>query len=181
MYSLQHWIGFTRLTTLIISIFIVLISLYVYNQHSASIQVLMDPSRRERDVVYDIILDRRLIATLVASQASIFCQLFLLMNTHGEKLESTVFMTEQFFQCLMPIGLAISWFFCITFNQRVNTALKTKDYWTEDVLKNLVVIIFIIESILICIQSIQKKTICYKKGDIQLPDEEECTAAFVEK
>lgn len=181
MYSLQHWIGFTRLATLILSICIVLISLYVYNQYSASIQVLMDPSLRERDVVYDIILDRRLIATLVASQASIFCQLFLLMNTHGEKQEPAALMTEQFFQCLMPIGLAISWCFCITFNQRVNTALKTKDHWIEDVLKNLVVIIFIIESVLICIQSIKKKAICYKKGDIQLSDEEQCIAAFVEK
>lgn len=181
MYSLQHWIGFTRLATLILSICIVLISLYVYNQYSASIQVLMDPSLRERDVVYDIILDRRLIATLVASQASIFCQLFLLMNTHGEKQEPAALMTEQFFQCLMPIGLAISWCFCITFNQRVNTALKTKYHWIEDVLKNLVVIIFIIESVLICIQSIKKKAICYKKGDIQLSDEEQCIAAFVEK
>lgn len=123
-------------------------------------------------MISDIIEDRRLIATLVSSQASIFCPLFLLINTSENKPASVAFLFEMLFECIMPIGLAISWFFCSTFNYHVSVALNTDDYWIEKVLIQSVISVLVAETALIFIQLPSQIRRAYRGGDIQLNDEE---------
>ncbi|KAG1444991.1 hypothetical protein G6F56_010076 [Rhizopus delemar] len=130
-------------------------------------------------MVNEMIQDRRLIATLVASQASIFCPLFLLMNTHGEnKKPSTALVIEQFFQCLMPIGLVISWCFCIGFDRNVKAVLGIEDHWMEVLLRYSVVAVLMVEILLIWTESLNCLLAVHKEGNIRLPDEE---CAILEK
>ncbi|EIE75617.1 hypothetical protein RO3G_00321 [Rhizopus delemar RA 99-880] len=173
MYSLQNSINYTRLITLILSILIVISSLCIYNYRSTPVYSLIDTVQEGEDMVNDMIQDRRLIATLVASQASIFCPLFLLMNTNEDKSPSSALAIEQFFQCLMPIGLVISWLFCIAFDQNLKIALDLKDHWIELFLRYSVVVVLVIEIMLIWIESFKYFFAVYKEeGNIRLCDEE---------
>lgn len=137
----------TRSVVLILSILVVVISLSIYNYNAIPIFSLLEEDAtnvviKGHQIIYDMIQDRRLIATLVAAQASIFCPLFLLMSSWNaptsyfeyitRKTKSSIALStseiwraivEQFCQFLMPLGLAMSWNFCITFDQRTEAAL----------------------------------------------------------
>ena len=82
-------------------------------------------------IMIQMIQDRRLISTLVASQASIFCPLFLLVSHKSVKKQGAHAMVpsiEQLLcQLLMPAGLAISWVFSILFD------LKTLSVISHDI------------------------------------------------
>lgn len=135
-------ITWTRTIVLILSIIVVVISLTVYNCNSLPIYTLLEEETTGsialpgRQIIYDMIQDRRLIATLVAAQGSIFCPLFLLMSSSSTTLSafSTTTdiwraVTEKFCQFLMPLGLVMSWFFCIAFDKHTHIALV--DYYTD--------------------------------------------------
>ncbi|KAI9309422.1 hypothetical protein BJ944DRAFT_258550 [Cunninghamella echinulata] len=154
-----YWV---RMGILILSIFVMIASLNRYSQDSIPLLSLLHHSINKKhvdDVAQSIIQDRRLIATLVACQASIFCPLFLLAGNQMEKIKklsyscsihnnnnnidnenrnekgnnhqqsaqsstssSTFFLKgciDIFCQFLMSVGLAITWMFCISFDQKI--------------------------------------------------------------
>jgi hypothetical protein len=137
----------TRSVVLILSILVVVISLSIYNYSAIPVFSLLEEDAanvviKGHQIIYDMIQDRRLIAILVAAQASIFCPLFLLMSSWNSptscfeyitrRTKSSIILStseiwraiiEQFCQFLMPLGLAMSWSFCITFDQRTDAAL----------------------------------------------------------
>ncbi|KAI9278000.1 hypothetical protein BY458DRAFT_503462 [Sporodiniella umbellata] len=177
MQSIQSYISYTRISTFTLSILIVISSLCIYNFRSIPVYSLIDTSAQQEGerMVNELIQDRRLIATLVASQASIFCPLFLLMNLHTEeRAPCAAVLLEQFFQCLMPIGLVISWCFCIGFDQNVKTVLSLDEHWLTDGLKYLVVFTLALEILLIWSESFYYLWLIQREGTIHLPDEEEC-------
>jgi hypothetical protein len=133
----------TRTIVLLLSILVVVISLTVYNYNALPVFSLLETEAVEsltgHQIINDMIQDRRLIATLVAAQASIFCPLFLLMSSTSVSiitLSSTdaIWRTvvEQFCQFLMPLGLAMSWIFCITFDQHTHITLVDKYAQQQD-------------------------------------------------
>ncbi|ORE06821.1 hypothetical protein BCV72DRAFT_206630 [Rhizopus microsporus var. microsporus] len=181
MITTHSLINYTRITTLVLSILIVITSLFKYNNSSMPVSTMLEPIKQGRDMVHDIIQDRRLIATLVASQASIFCPLFLLLN-HSVALNlSSAVIIEQLFQCLMPIGLVISWYFCITFDQHIKLVIDLKDNWLDIAPKYVIVGVLVIEIILIVTASFKYFYIIYKEGAIQLPyeEEKECIPVYI--
>jgi hypothetical protein len=124
-------VNWTRSIVLILSIFIVVLSLCIYNYTAIPLFSLHQQDIKQ--IMYDMINDRKLIATLVAAQTSIFCPLFLLMSKsttstlctslhhlycQSTQAEITRTVIEQFCQFLMPLGLALSWIFCISFEKR---------------------------------------------------------------
>ncbi|KAL7315776.1 hypothetical protein PS15m_004952 [Mucor circinelloides] len=139
------FVVWTRSVVLILSIFVVVLSLSIYNYSAIPVFSLLEEDAanvviKGHQIIYDMIQDRRLIATLVAAQASIFCPLFLLMSSCNAPTSCFEYVTrrsfivlssseiwraiiEQFCQFLMPLGLAMSWIFCITFDQRTEAAL----------------------------------------------------------
>ncbi|CEP15541.1 hypothetical protein [Parasitella parasitica] len=124
---------------------VVILSLSIYNYSAIPMFSLLEEDAtnvviKGHQIIYDMIQDRRLIATLVAAQASIFCPLFLLMSSCSTSTICHEYVTrrsfivlstseiwraiiEQFCQFLMPLGLGMSWIFCITFDQRTEAAL----------------------------------------------------------
>ncbi|KAI8330042.1 hypothetical protein BD560DRAFT_416543 [Blakeslea trispora] len=139
----------TRMTTLVLSIMVVVLSLYIYHTDTRPIFALLDPQRDQNALLHDMIENKRLIATLVAAQASIFYPLFLLLNPQEnseEKHQVTVF------ESLMPSGLALSWAFCISFEERINLIQSLKPslaLYLEHHLKYIVVITLLFEVIVI--------------------------------
>lgn len=138
------FVFWTRSIVLILSITVVILSLTIYNSNSTPMLNLLeyeaDASIGLGDdfIVNDTVRDRRLIATLVAAQASIFCPLFLLMSSSALKFRPEYFDCvstleiwrvgiEQLCQFLMPLGLVFSWIFCITFDRKVETAMNLED------------------------------------------------------
>ncbi|KAI7857482.1 hypothetical protein BDC45DRAFT_34348 [Circinella umbellata] len=152
-----HW---TRTTVLILAIFIVATSLSIYSTHTIPIFSLFSRYRQqqiaatthhdnrlnahESTILLEMIQDRRLISTLVAAQASVFCPLFLLLTSYSkqkqEKRQEQEKQQEQDQQqeqehprrialdlvwchVLMPFGLALSWIFCIAFDRKTMTAI----------------------------------------------------------
>ncbi|KAI9245968.1 hypothetical protein BY458DRAFT_536964 [Sporodiniella umbellata] len=170
--AIQPWIKYTRIATIIHSLLIVVCSLYVYSDRSVSVRRLIETGEGGKEMIYDVIEDRRLIATLVSSQASIFCPLFLLFNLYESQPESASFPFELLLECVMPVGLAVSWFFCNTFNYHVSIALKTKDYWIESFLICSVMAVLMAETALNLIQLPTQIRLAYQGGRILLEDEE---------
>ncbi|CAO3608604.1 unnamed protein product [Cunninghamella echinulata] len=161
-----YWI---RMSILILSIFVMVASLNRYSQDTIPLLSLLHHSTNKKyvdDIAQYIIQDRRLIATLVACQASIFCPLFLLAGNQMEKIKklsyscsihnnnsnndnenhdlkennhqqstqlstlssSTFFLKgciDIFCQFLMSVGLAITWMFCISFDQKTQAVDST--------------------------------------------------------
>ncbi|KAI9345443.1 hypothetical protein BD770DRAFT_446975 [Pilaira anomala] len=180
----------TRSTVLILSIVIVVLSLGVYNYNAIPVFLLLEDEfepttiLKRHQMISDMIQDRRLIATLVAAQASIFCPLFLLMSTssittHLNSIKSQLptseiwrTFIEQFCQFLMPLGLALSWIFCITFDKRTADALLSQDLfqvldecalasYIENSLKYIVISILLLEVIIIWISSFKYASILF--------------------
>ncbi|KAI8374932.1 hypothetical protein EDC96DRAFT_497331 [Choanephora cucurbitarum] len=139
----------TRSITLILSILIVVLSLYIYHRDTRPVLALLESHRDQSVFLHDMIENKRLIATLVAAQASIFYPLFLLLNPQehpDEKHQITIF------ESLMPSGLALSWAFCISFEDRINLIQALKPSLTlylEHHLKYIVVITLLFEVIVI--------------------------------
>ncbi|KAI8362644.1 hypothetical protein BD560DRAFT_404404 [Blakeslea trispora] len=112
-----------RLLTLVTAVSIVVGSLVFYSSSSIPLEITDDEQIEKIDStvwIIQTITDRRLISTLVAAQASIFCPLFILLTTNGNNQGSTqsnrVSIIEMACQFLMPIGLALSWMFSILFD-----------------------------------------------------------------
>ncbi|KAI9488196.1 hypothetical protein BDB00DRAFT_849320 [Zychaea mexicana] len=160
-----HW---TRTIVLVLAILIVATSLSIYSTHTIPIfslfsrhdQTIQSPSTsqqqlyhtnglmsssvaatRETTVLLEMIQDRRLISTLVAAQASVFCPLFLLLtsNSNNSKQQQTnnnnnnndvghhrrAFALDLICcHVIMPFGLALSWIFCILFDRKTVSALN---------------------------------------------------------
>lgn len=138
-------VTWTRTTVLILSVFILVLSLCTYNYNAIPLLSIISIIQQQenntpetvKQIMFDMVGDRKLIATLVAAQASIFCPLFLLLSKtttskictslhhrycRSSKSEITRTVIEQFCQFLMPLGLALSWIFCILFEQKTENA-----------------------------------------------------------
>ncbi|KAG2198433.1 hypothetical protein INT47_009010 [Mucor saturninus] len=177
----------TRSIVLILSIIIVISSLSIYNYDAIPVFLLLEEDAsslvlKGHEIIYDMIQDRRLIATLVAAQASIFCPLFLLMSASSTapsicQTTADIWRTviEQFCQFLMPLGLALSWIFCITFDTRTQAALMDQnmkfqldqDHYTAlatyigNSLKYVIIVILLLEVVTIWVSSFKYATILF--------------------
>ncbi|KAI8063814.1 hypothetical protein BC940DRAFT_321494 [Gongronella butleri] len=228
MQLLQRAIHCTRLGVLALSVTIILASLSQYSKHAVPILALL---KNEERVSMAVIQDRRLIATLVASQASIFCPLFLLMSQccgvkerelagdqDNNDTDSTFQLTNSpsakaaiafmrsafdlFCQFLMPLGLVLSWLFCISFDHKTALLLDEpvapisfmsyltlwQGYSTAIVtiqgLKCTVVLALLVEMILVtmawvvyCCQALMPSSLTNKQHTLQLPVQEPCMKA----
>ncbi|KAI7901317.1 uncharacterized protein BX663DRAFT_514091 [Cokeromyces recurvatus] len=102
-----------RLLILVTAVMIVFGSLSFYSSNSISLPMAAIENKME-DVhtwMIQTISDRRLISTLVASQASIFYPFFILFNP----IQKISFI-ELVCQLLMSCGLSFSWLFSILFD-----------------------------------------------------------------
>lgn len=177
----------TRSVVLILSIIIVILSLSIYNYDAIPVFLLLEEDAsslvlKGHEIIYDMIQDRRLIATLVAAQASIFCPLFLLMSASTAipsvcQTTSDIWRTviEQFCQFLMPLGLALSWIFCITFDTRTQAALLDQNTkfqldqnhysalatYIGNSLKYVIIIILLLEVVTIWVSSFKYASILF--------------------
>lgn len=127
--AISNTLNYIRLITLVSSILIVIGSLGFYSFNSIPLRVtetkehLLD--KNNHTWIIQTITDRRLISTLVAAQASIFCPLFILLSPKtAEITESFVEMACQF---LMPLGLALSWIFSILFDMKSTDIIGQAD------------------------------------------------------
>lgn len=180
-------------------------SLSIYNYNAIPVFSLLEEEAsslvlKGHEIIFDMIQDRRLIATLVAAQASIFCPLFLLMSasptittcysTRISTAEIWRTVIEQFCQFLMPLGLALSWIFCITFDKRTESALLDQnmmiqvdqDQYTTlagyigNSLKYVIIIILLLEVVIIWVSSFKYATILFisqHQQAIRLGDDDE--------
>lgn len=193
----------TRSVVLILSILVVVISLSIYNYNAIPVFSLLEEDAtniviKGHQIIYDMIQDRRLIATLVAAQASIFCPLFLLMSSCNTSTSCFEYITrrtrssialstteiwraiiEQFCQFLMPLGLAMSWMFCITFDQRTEAALIDQNMmglkfseginscilaiYVVDRLKYIIITVLVMEVLAIWLSSYKYATILFNE------------------
>lgn len=173
----------TRIFTLITAGVIVLGSLCLYSSHSLPLNITDDNEQGASTWIIQSITDRRLISTLVAAQASIFCPLFILLNPKsGQEIESsTSCIIEVICQLLMPLGLALSWMFSILFDAKTTELTGRGDMCLlEDVgcvlfgflhgLKYVIVFLFAIETSLVALQYILTR---FHSHTIQLPMDED--------
>ncbi|KAI8379416.1 uncharacterized protein BYT42DRAFT_568713 [Radiomyces spectabilis] len=116
--SIGTGILWTRTFTLLSSIGIIIASLSVYSINAIPVASILRAHNHDHLVVKEMIQDRRLICTLVAAQVSVFCPLYMLVQQHPPR-RTILDVICQFF---MPIGLALSWIFCILFDRK--TALQ---------------------------------------------------------
>ncbi|KAI9476042.1 MAG: hypothetical protein EXX96DRAFT_575538 [Benjaminiella poitrasii] len=210
MEDIQYFnsiVVYTRISVLALSICTVVISLIKYNLDTTPILSIFEDIgtvEKSHQIIYDMIQDRNLIATLVAAQASIFCPLFLLLtsplSTYYEYASRTSFSTadiwrimiEHFCQFLMPVGLFMSWLFCITFDKKTKTALQTmmnpSIYAANDdayyyvyviylitALKYLIILVLLIEVVAVSCSFIKHTSFLYmtkQQYAIQLSDDE---------
>ncbi|ORZ00080.1 hypothetical protein BCR42DRAFT_475671, partial [Absidia repens] len=151
IHAAIHWI---RTSVLILSILVIITSLNQYSKKSTSVFTLLHDNNttistynneNDGEGVVDrfgqaLVQDRRLIATLVAAQASVFCPLFLLLGNNRSNFSSSenehpcntaVISLVGFWeaaldllcQFLLPLGLALSWLFCISFDHRTSQVI----------------------------------------------------------
>ncbi|KAI8890749.1 hypothetical protein K501DRAFT_290249 [Backusella circina FSU 941] len=123
----------TRLASLVMAVTIVIGSLCLYSSHSIPLGVDYasdDEQEGGKMWIIQSITDRRLISTLVAAQASIFCPLFVLLSPTGpfaavqtEAGAASPFV-EMICQFLMPLGLALSWAFSIVFDTKTTDLVR---------------------------------------------------------
>lgn len=204
MLSLVHistLLHFLRVTSLVTAVLIVIGSLCLYTTNSLPLNTI----QQDTTWIIQSITDRRLISTLVAAQASIFCPLFILLNplstksatSPTESSAAVVCFIEWICQLLMPLGLALSWMFSILFDY------KTKDLVSDDGMDNsmclgqqeqdkmgcalfgiiyglkyVIIVFFSMESVLVTSHFIISR---YYTSQIQLPldDEEEIAVVTV--
>lgn len=179
-----------RLTSLITAIVIVIGSLCLYSSNALPLNITDDGKEDIKTWILQSITDRRLISTLVAAQASIFCPLFVLLNPSSlsskptaqitEPISATTSLVEMVCQLLMPLGLALSWMFSILFDLKTTDLIGQGDVCLlEDVgcvlfgfvygLKYAIVILFAIETSLVILYFIVTR---FHSRQIQLPTDE---------
>ncbi|ORZ07901.1 hypothetical protein BCR42DRAFT_472094 [Absidia repens] len=151
MHNIIQW---TRKSVVTLSIIIIITSLSQYSKEAIPIFTLLPGTKGAIDADNNenlvnrihsfgqaLIQDRRLIATLVAAQTSIFCPLFLLvgnaatcMNHHHhpsnadqqqQHSSSSVVgfwktALDLLCQIIMPLGLAMNWLFCLSFDHKTS-------------------------------------------------------------
>lgn len=127
--SITTALNYIRLITLVSSILIVIGSLAFYSFNSIPLKISATKEqvldKNNETWIIQTITDRRLISTLVAAQASIFCPLFILLSPKtAEVTESFIEMACQF---LMPLGLALSWIFSILFDLKSTDIIGKTD------------------------------------------------------
>lgn len=178
-----------RLTTLITAIVIVIGSLCLYSSNALPLNITDDDKEDIKTWILQSITDRRLISTLVAAQASIFCPLFVLLNPSALSSQSTAKVTESssaslveiICQLLMPLGLALSWMFSILFDLKTTDLIGQGDVCLlEDVgcvlfgfvygLKYAIVILFAVETSLVILFFVVTR---FHSRQIQLPTDEQ--------
>ncbi|KAI8369567.1 uncharacterized protein BYT42DRAFT_584937 [Radiomyces spectabilis] len=121
----QVYIIQTCILSLVLSILVVALSLGIYSSGTVPVFNILTQFSKFQTMLA-IVQDRQLIATLVASQASIFCRLFLLLNhslqehLYVNNNRSTDWRTvsERVCLLLMSGGLAWSWVLCILFDRQ---------------------------------------------------------------
>ncbi|KAF7721143.1 hypothetical protein EC973_005366 [Apophysomyces ossiformis] len=155
-----------------------------YSAHTTPIYSLFESDRST--LLYEITKDRQLISTLVAGQASILCPLFLLyfQNLHSEEEEQQhqqqqPSLLELACQFVMPLGLALSWVFCLIFDWK--TMQITLTHWTSvvlHILKYVVVAFLLLELALGLVSVLQLGTTV---GAIHLDEEEREEGTRVER
>ncbi|ORY97782.1 hypothetical protein BCR43DRAFT_490348 [Syncephalastrum racemosum] len=153
----QKGIQCCRTAVLVLSVSIVTCSLSIYSSYTVPVFSLFQQqsSQLDRIVLLEMVQDRRLISTLVAAQASVFCPMFLILTSHQRRSDndhqptpahtpststSTPATTtdttlgsivlELFCRLLMPLGLSVSWLFCILFDRKTMAALVTNEQST---------------------------------------------------
>ncbi|KAL9556352.1 hypothetical protein MBANPS3_001903 [Mucor bainieri] len=114
-----------RLATLITAVVIVIGSLGFYSNNSMPLDPTDSDQQDSSTWIIQTITDRRLISTLVAAQASIFCPLFILLSPSTTTYADTLI--EVVCQFLMPLGLALSWTFSILFDLKSTDLIGQTD------------------------------------------------------
>ncbi|CAO3599600.1 unnamed protein product [Absidia cylindrospora] len=150
---IQNIIQWTRKSVVTLSIIIIITSLSQYSKEAIPVFTLLPSTKDAIDADNNenlvnrihsfgqaLIQDRRLIATLVAAQTSIFCPLFLLvgnaatcMNHHhhpsnADQQQHSSSSVVGFWktaldllcQIIMPLGLAMNWLFCLSFDHKTS-------------------------------------------------------------
>lgn len=135
--SIHKSVQWTRIAVLVLAITIVAFSLTVYSSHTTPIFSLFGEKhsvQRDTTFLLEMVQDRRLISTLVAAQASVFCPLFLLLsssNHQTQQLKRTTTSSSSFLadliccHILMPCGLTLSWVFCLMFDRKTMDVLSS--------------------------------------------------------
>lgn len=165
-----------RLATLITAVVIVIGSLGFYSNNSIPISLSEQDQQDNNTWIIQTITDRRLISTLVAAQASIFCPLFILLSPSTTAYADTLI--EMICQFLMPLGLALSWAFSILFDLKSTDLIGQTDMCLSQencvlfgfifCLKYIIVGLFAIETCLVAISFLTRDG-----GHIQLPIDSE--------
>jgi hypothetical protein len=165
-----------RLATLITAVVIVVGSLGFYSNNSTPIDLNEQDQQDNNTWIIQTITDRRLISTLVAAQASIFCPLFMLLSPSTTTYTDTLI--ETICQLLMPLGLALSWTFSILFDLKSTDLIEQTDLCLSQencvlfgfifCLKYIIVGLFAIETCLVSISFLTRDD-----GHIQLPIDSE--------
>ncbi|GAN03739.1 hypothetical protein MAM1_0047d03194 [Mucor ambiguus] len=163
-----------RLATLITAVVIVIGSLGFYSNNSIPLNPTDSDQQDSNAWIIQTITDRRLISTLVAAQASIFCPLFILLGPSNITCADTLI--EVVCQFLMPVGLALSWTFSILFDLKSTDLIGQTDMCLSQencvlfgfifCLKYLIVGLFAIET---CLVSVSFLTRDADNRHIQLP------------
>lgn len=164
-----------RLATLITAVVIVVGSLGFYSNNSTPINLNEQDQQNDSTWIVQTITDRRLISTLVAAQASIFCPLFMLLSPSTAHTDTLI---ETICQFLMPLGLALSWIFSILFDLKSTSLIEQTDMCLSQencvlfgfifCLKYIIVGLFAIETCLVSISFLTRDD-----GHIQLPIDSE--------
>lgn len=164
-----------RLATLITAVVIVIGSLGFYSNNSVPLNATDSSDQQDSSAwIVQTITDRRLISTLVAAQASIFCPLFILLSPSTTTYADTLI--EVVCQFLMPLGLALSWTFSILFDLKSTDFIGQTDVCLSQencvlfgfiyCLKYLIVGLFAIETCLVSVSFLAREA---DDGHIQLP------------
>ncbi|KAL7314673.1 hypothetical protein PS15m_006216 [Mucor circinelloides] len=167
-----------RLATLITAVVIVIGSLGFYSNNSIPLNTTESDQQDSNTWIIQTITDRRLISTLVAAQASIFCPLFILLSPSNTKDAETLI--EVVCQFLMPLGLALSWTFSILFDLKSTDLIGQTDMCLSQencvlfgfifCLKYFIVGLFAIETCLVSVSFLVRDG---DDGHIQLPIDSE--------
>ncbi|KAI9476538.1 MAG: hypothetical protein EXX96DRAFT_577503 [Benjaminiella poitrasii] len=170
-----------RLFTLITAVIIVFGSLGVYSSNSIPLQIattVAEDFSTAKTWIIQTVSDRRLISTLVASQASIFCPLFILLSPINSAAQQ-ISLIELVCQFLMPFGLALSWMFSILFDLKSTDVATFGDLCLSQEncglfifvygLKFVIMGLLMIETCLVLIQLVLAITTDNNDNRIQLP------------
>jgi hypothetical protein len=185
--SLLHMI---RVTSLVTAVLIVIGSLCLHSSNSLPLTISSDSyisEENNKTWIIQSITDRRLISTLVAAQASIFCPLFILLNPSSSKASCFI---GWICQLLMPLGLALSWMFSILFDCKTTAlvnegslCLNGEDgcilFGVIHGLKHAIILLFAVETFFVTSHFIIAR---YHTPQIQLPlEDEEAVVLVVEE